>query len=379
MRKMRVPFSQSTTSQNQPSAGPIRLVSIEKTPNNLKPHLPIYSTSRLVAVNQCPTWGVVSAQKRYDTNARAMALEAGSTMHEIFAAVRLWQLEHIQGLSEHAAENAKRIFKAKGRWAKCTRAAGKIGKGFSDQREHLLQLCFEVLHTSEWYDDPSDSVRTMANMELASIHYVDERLPYMGNWPIYVADLSSPDCVVGIEQSFDVVLLYSDGKQVRYIGTIDGLVYHDTGKTQTYYLDENKTASRLDAGWRASFDLSHQVTGYCAACTSVFGFPVFKSRVTGLKIKPTNKGEDVYTLEALTRTESSFQNFASWVRHTVDLFVSNRDDFENAPRYTHSCNRYFRPCALLPFCCDTAEGRKEQWEQMVKAEPSPSERAVMEI
>lgn len=318
-----------------------------------------------------------------------MALEAGSAMHEMFSAVRLWQLEHIQKLPDHAAFHANRIYSktdstgrnvsGKKRWAACNKAAGKIGKGSSDHREHLMQLCFAVLHSGEWYDDPADNVRTMSNMELATIHYIDERLPYMGSWPIYVADNKDPGCVIGIEQPFDVVLLYSDGKQVRYIGTIDGLVFQWERSAATYFLDENKTASRLDAGWRASFDLSHQITGYCASCTSVFGFPVFKSRVTGVKIKPTNKGEDVYVLEPMTRTESSFQNFGSWVRHTVDLFESNKDDFENAPRYTHSCNRYFRPCALLPFCCDTAEGRKEQWEQMVKADPSPSERAIMEL
>lgn len=294
----------------------------------------------------------------------------------MFAAVRIWQLEHVQKLPLHATAVAARIF-GKVRWRACLKEMTA-----DDHREQLMQLAFAVLHSSDWYDDPQDNVRTMSNMEMASIHYIDERLPYMENWPIYVEDINDPDSVVGIEQTFDVVLLFSDGRQIRYIGTVDGLVYQFDGDAEngnTHYLDENKTASRLDAGWRSSFDMSHQITGYEAACTTVFGFPVYRSRVTGVKIKPTNKGEDAYVLEPTIRDEHAFQTFGRWVRHTVDMYEMHKDNYEDAPRYTHSCNRYFRPCALLSFCCDTKEGRKEQWEQMVPASLSPSERAVMEI
>ena len=40
----------------------------------------------------CPTWGVVHAQRKYQSDARSMALECGSLMHEVFGAVRVWQL-----------------------------------------------------------------------------------------------------------------------------------------------------------------------------------------------------------------------------------------------------------------------------------------------
>lgn len=320
---------------------------------------------------QCPTWGVVHAQRQFETNARAMALEAGGVMHEAYGALRIWQLEHIQGLPKHALETAKRIFGAK-RWK--TILSGV--KAYSDEREHLLELLFATLHSAGWYDDPNDNVRTMSNMEMSAIKYVDERFPYLENWPIYVADKKNPRCIVGIEQPFDIVLHYADGKKVRVIGTIDGLVTKSV--TGDYYIDENKTASRLDDGWRQSFEMSHQITGYCAATTTVFGFTVLNARVTGAKIKPTNRGEDVLPIE-ISRDESAIRHWGRWVRYCDDTWLRYKDDYENAPRFTHSCNRYFRPCSLISFCADSPQGRKEQWDQMVPADLSPSERAIQEI
>lgn len=127
-------------------------------------------------------------------------------MHQVFAAIRIWQLEHVQGLGKHALETAKRIF-GLSRWKECLREVDAS----LDDREQLLQLGFAVLHSAGYDDDPSDPVRTIGNMEMATIVYVDEQLPKMENWPIWVADKRSPTGPVGIEQVFDVVLTYSDG------------------------------------------------------------------------------------------------------------------------------------------------------------------------
>lgn len=240
-----------------------------------------------------------------------------------------------------------------------------------------MELCFAVLGSANWQDDEKDSTRTMTNMELATICYIDELLPKMDNWPLYVENEKVPSSMVGIEQVFDVVLTYEDNKEIRYIGTIDGLVRK--ASTEEYYLDENKTAARLGEGWRNTFDMKHQITGYCAASTSVFGFKVLRSRVTGLRIKPMNKNEDVYPFEPIERTEDAIQHWATWVREMAETYERYKSDFEHATRYTHSCNRYFRSCSLLGFCADTAEGRQIAFnEQMVAAEPSPSERSIGE-
>jgi len=244
-------------------------------------------------------------------------------------------------------------------------------------REKLMDLCFGVLESSGWEDNPEDSVRTMENMQLATLAYIDESLPKMENWPIYVEDRNNSRSFIGIEQVFDVVITFGDGKEVRFIGTVDGLVLH-AKFNQDPVLDENKTAARLDNGWRAKWELAHQVTGYCLAGSVLFGFPIVRSRVQGVKIKPTGRGEDVYPVEPLVRTTETFETWGKWLRYTVDLYERYVNNYEDAPRYSHSCNRFFRPCALIPFCCDTIAGRAEQYGEMVPANKSPSERAIEE-
>lgn len=290
-------------------------------------------------------------------------------MHEVFAAVRIWQLEHRQKLKKHATVTADRIF-GKQRWK---RMLENVDKSL-DEREQLMQLAFASLHTSGYEDNPDDAIRTISNMELASIIYIDEQLDKMDSWPIWVANRKDPHAAVGIEQVFDCILEYADGKLIRFIGTLDGLV-HDVYRDNRLTLDENKTASRIDDAWKYHFDMTHQVTGYLACGSAVFALPIYHARVTGLKIKPTNRGEDVYPM-LVSRTADSIIHWARWVRHTVDLAELYEGDFENAPRYTHSCNRYFRPCSLIPFCCDSKEGRQIQWSQMVPVEGSPSERSI---
>ena len=293
-------------------------------------------------------------------------------MHEMFAAVRIWQLSEIQKLPDHAQCTGKRIFGA-ARWNKCW----KHCVSYTDEREQLMELCFSILATAGWKDDENDRTRTMTNMELATIVYIDERLYGMETWPIYIEDVSNPQSMVGIEQVFDVTLTFEDSKEFRYIGTIDGLVIK--APTGQYYLDENKTSVRLSQAWRDSFDMKHQITGYCAASTAVFGFRTLRSRVTGLKIPPSNRGEDCYPFEPIERTEDAIQHWATWLREMAETYEKYKDDFEHAARYTHSCNRYFRTCSLLQFCADTAEGRQIAFnESMVAAEPRPSERSIGE-
>lgn len=344
------------------------LKSITKTTKKHS-HLTPYSHSRLTDMSQCPTFGVVHRQRRYSGSFRAMALEAGHAMHEVFAAIRIWQLLKVQKLPKHAQVTGERIFN-KERWKECTSELNR----YSDEREQLLDLSYKVLHTSAFYEDPRDDIRTFSNMEVAALRYIDVRLPLMSSWLIYVEDKKKPEGLIGIEQVFDVILTFSDNTIIRYIGTIDGLSFSTYHKKN--FLDENKTASRLDEGWRQSFEMSHQVTGYCACSSAVFGFTVFDAHIIGIKIKPT--GREDYHNFTVPRHVSHIQHWASWVYRRSREYEIFKDDFENAERYTHSCNRYFRPCILIPFCADTPEGRLEQWNEMEPAELSPSEYSVME-
>ena len=291
-------------------------------------------------------------------------------MHDVFAATRIWQLHHVQHLPKHATATGQRLF-GKERH----HDAWKGQAALSDARERLLDYTYNILHSADFYDDPSDNIRTISNMEVATITYIDKRLEIMDSWQIYVEDKKNPNCLVGIEQVFDVTLFYDDSTHIRYIGTLDGLCY--VPHKEAYFLEENKTASRLDEGWRQSFEMVHQITGYCACSTALFGFLVLNAHVFGLKLKPTGR-EDIHNFQ-VRRDLNAITHWANWVYYTVKLYEQFRDDFENAPRFTHSCNRYFRPCSLIPFCADTPEGRQEQWEDMEPAPLSPSEQAVQEL
>jgi len=295
-------------------------------------------------------------------------------MHKVFAMVRIWQLIRRQGLFDHGAVAATRIFGAE-LWDRMV----KETRGF-DERDELLAMCFLVLHTANWEDDPKDIIRTMNNMEVAAIEYADERLRAMDQFPIWVADVNDPHKPVGIEQVFDVVLLYEDGYKIRYIGTIDGLVVDiDRGHLAT--LEDNKTASRIDSAFLNALHMKYQFTGYLACSTAVFGMQVLNGRVLGVKIKRANTGEN-YVSAPVSRDYDAIAKWGIDLRWFIQTLYEpfGPDDYENAPRFTHSCNRYFRPCSLIPFCTDTPEGRKIAFEQeMVPADLSPSERGVIDV
>ena len=324
---------------------------------------------------------MIHAQKQYQESGRAMALEAGEAMHQVFAAIRCWQLHYIQRLPRHAAASGTRIFGAE-KWRAIW---GEVSKAGSRDRDQLATLAINTLHNSGFYDDPDDKTRTIANMELASMEYIDQTLPYFDSWPVWVADRRNPNAPVGIEQVFDVVLEFGPrdsrpsgeaAKLIRYIGTLDGIVVNIV-RGSRITLAENKTASRLDRAWVESFKMRHQITGYMACGQSLFGIEMWHARIYGVKIKPTYKGEDV-VIEPVERDKASVFHWANWVYRCVSTYEMYEKEFEYAPRYTHSCNRYFRPCSLIPFCADTPDGRRQQFEQMIPADKSPSERAIVE-
>jgi len=318
-------------------------------------------------------WGVVryGLRRTYDAGGqRALALEAGSAMHEIFAAIRLWQLANVQKLREHVHYHGPKLFGLE----RYSMLDFFMLKNF-EPREHLISLCFSVLHSSGYYDDPRDNIRTLTNMESALISYIDEYLPLMKSWEIYVHDPKNPTSPIGVELTTDAVLHYSDGKIIRYIGTADAVLRSLLDRAKPLYVGENKTASRLDDSWRLSFELSHQVTGYNVITTAKLAIPVYRTKVFGLRLQ-SGQQNTYESFEPQIRTREMIHVWANWVYSGVTLYEHYGEVFESTQRLTHSCNRYFRPCALLTFCADTPEGREMQIKDMVESDLSPSEQAV---
>jgi hypothetical protein len=240
--------------------------------------------------------------------------------------------------------------------------------------DQVGQLAVDILNTSGYYDDPGDKIRTLSNMQTAAVVYARETYPYLYAWPIWVADKKAPLKPTGVEQVFDCVLEYTDGKRIRFIGTLDGILCN-ASRDNRITMADNKTASRMDKGWIEAHKIRHQFTGYMACGMAIFGFEMWHARVYGSRIKPMYRGEDVH-IEPISRTRADIDHWANWVRRQVEIFEEYQVDWEHAERRTHSCNRYFRPCALIPFCADTPQGRTEQWNEMIEVIPSPSERAI---
>jgi hypothetical protein len=239
----------------------------------------------------------------------------------------------------------------------------------------LINFCFQILNSGEFYDDPSDTTRTLANLETTIIRYVDDRLPNMERNPIWVADRKDPTALVGIEIVYDVIIEYQ-GRSCRYIGTIDGICL-PTNLNGEFMVDDNKTASRLDETWRKSWNVKNQPNGYIAAARLITGLSGDHFRVIGIKVKQTRSAEDILAFID-TRTPAQMQD---WVRSTfqaVDFVEQYKDNPLLAPQFTHSCSRYFRPCAFIDLCGAEPEDREYILGTMVEAPLSPSQLALQE-
>lgn len=328
--------------------------------------LPYYSHSIVEAIQTCPKWGLIRYKERkyYKSNYRALALEAGSAMHEVFSALRLWQLYRLQDKPDHFKYHAARLYGA-------DRAEACFFKK-GNHRDEALSFCFEILNSGEFYDDPTDGIRTMANMEETTIRYVDEQMAVIDKNKIWIQDDNDPTALVGIELAFDMVV----DETIRFIGTVDGIVYNET--SNSIRNEENKTASRLDEAWRESFRVKFQPTGYLLPASLLTGQLLNSSKIIGIKIKQTRSHED-YRSFVEHRKEHNIRKFFESLYYTHALAEQFKTNALEAPMFTHSCNRYFRPCGFIDLCSAEEEDEQEIYNLMEQTPLSPSEKAIIGV
>jgi len=336
-------------------------------------HLPTYDHTKLSNINTCPTWGVLrySLHKKMPGTSRAMALEAGSAGHEGFAAVRWYQYHSRQvdskGKGLLAEREGIRIFGED----RFDAMRSKLSKSATD-RTNAINFVLESLYTCGFYDDPSDTKRTISNISEGLICYVDAY--NFDKYPIYETEDR-----IGIEIEFDIVveLHYEivEGRHstekfcsVRFTGKLDGLHYNK----DLLIAQEDKTASRLDDSWLSQWLLSHQITGYCLAGTTVAGVDCMQALVTGMKIPIAKNPMETIRRETVNRkTDPHVLQWAKWFIHSVEMDSLYREALDDAPRYTHSCNRYFRACSFVPYCMADKEERQQILKEMITDEWSP--------
>lgn len=315
--------------------------------------LPAYDNTRLTAINTCPTWGIVryGHHKRMPGDGRSMALEAGGACHEVFAARRLWQLWRTQNREDLAHLHGHRLFGVE----RYENMLGTLSPN-TDDRTQSLNYCLEALYSCGFYDDPRDNRRTLANLEECCIAYIDR---WDDKDDIWIRSLDDPQSDIGIEIRFELVIEFTmvdDTRRLyRFIGRIDGLQVHNNG----LHIHENKTAARIDDAWKLSFHMAHQITGYLLAGSIWSEETIDQAWVHGLQIPlPKYVGDGVYK-DRFTRDPHMFHHWFRWFLDTVNKDEQFTHNPCEAPRYTHSCNRYFRPCSMISFCAAPDEEQAE--------------------
>lgn len=339
--------------------------------------LPWFDHTKLSALNTCPTWGMIRyvEQKAMPGAGRAMALEAGIAAHQVFSAVRLLDLLRYQKLEDHFHVAGLRLY---GQY-KWERMCERLTNDEDDFRRESLAFCLQAFYDSGFYDDPRDKRRTTANIEEACIAYIDNWS--WGRRPVWVENVNDPESLVGIELPLTFVIEFQrfDGLTFayNYRGRCDGLHWSSTQEGAHLELGENKTASRLDEAWRQSFVMSHQVTGYLVGTSLLCKQEITNARIHGMAI-PLPRSYDFGGIveEVVRREPHLFEAWMQWVWDTTRVYEKFKHDVDKATRFTHSCNRYFRPCSLIPYCASDDEERAQILTELVKDEWDPLEDKV---
>ncbi len=326
-------------------------------------HLPAFDFTKLSAINTCPTWGILryTHHKSMYASQRAVALDAGKAMHDCFAAIRLVQLGQTQGLYAHMQYHGARLFGAS-RWDSMM----QYYNSDEDVAENIKRVALECLSTSAFVEDPDDTKRTFNNLENSLLYYCQRW--EADRYPVWCADESDPTSFVGIEVPFAILVQPENYLPFLYTGRVDGL-HTDRGKA--LLIQENKTATRLNQAWRQSFIMSHQVTGYSVAGSLFAKQHVARGLVIGIQIPVSRNVYDSYAMEEVQRPTYMREAWLKWLEHTIVLHDTYKDQVTEAPRYTHSCNRYFRPCSMIPFCASDKDEQELMFEQMHTDEWSP--------
>jgi hypothetical protein len=303
-----------------------------------------------------------------------MALLAGKVAHECFAAARVWSLRYHQQLPKHYEAEGNRLF-GRDRFA-ALHTAAETGIKQADRQASLRNIVLECLATSNFVESPDDRRRTYSNLEASLLYYV-QRWDY-ARYPVWVEDSDSGECTptgrhtpTGIERSFAIHISCTDGgfAPFLYTGRIDGIHYDP--KQDRLLVMENKTASRLNDAWRMSYHTSPQVTGYCIAASILTKKRVNRAAVVGLSLPLPRTMAEGFTIEMVDRCDTQHVHWMQWLLYAVSLHDKYYDAPLEAPKHYQSCNRYFRPCPLIPLCASPEDEAQQMYESLRREEWNP--------
>lgn len=363
---------------------PLQYIVRQTTDDEFKSNMPYLTSSMVEAVNTCPRWGVIHnvLGKRFTTGYRQMALEAGSLMHDVFAGLNLLHIGIARGLIDHMHFHGSLLF-GNERWKFIwTEATKKDANLTLESKNAFERFVFTIIGTSDFYDDPNDRNRTVANLEHCSLELLQYWMMALVQFPIYVEDISKPETRIGIEISLDAVFEhhreFDDQRPfaIRCIGLAD--VLYQNEKTKQITLGEYKTASSMNDAWRLSFDTRHQITLYNALLQAYFGTQeTFNTILIGSAIPVRSTSTPCQHFQ-VDRDQENIQELLRTFMFSSTMIEKYRDQPLATPMFTHSCNRYFRPCSLLDLCTATKEDQFQMLDNMeIEEAASPSEQKAM--
>lgn len=350
------------------------------TQDEINSNMPYLTASMVEAVTTCPKWGIIHnvQHKRFVTGYRQMALEAGSLMHDVFGGFNLLHVAASQDRPDHAWHHGCALMGKDRITAINFKTA--VEKYKTNPARAMDSLAYSIIGTSEYYDDPNDKNRTLANLEHAAVELTGHYLSTLAAYTILVTDHDDPSKPIGVEQSLDVVFYihFDDGstKSIRFIGLAD-VVYQrrSDGKVS---LGEYKTTSSMGDGWREAFKTRHQLSAYIGALHAYFDDVAYDVVLTGsaLPVRKTSAPNITFPVDRDAQAVTNFLTTALFATSLVTEWPGQQAVY--APMFTHSCNRYFRPCALLDLCSSVHDDQEIMWEQMtIDADMSPSELKAM--
>lgn len=333
-----------------------------------------YDYTKLTAINTCPTYGVLryahhKTEVPLTTSGRKLAIEAGKACHDFFAALRMWTLLQradnfgdYSNLHEKTHAHGFKLF-GRDRWQSMLEQPQD-----ADPQTNALNFALDALHTSGYYDDPSDRKRTMSNMEASMISYLTRY--FQSDMPVAVkGDLIGVEIPFVLEVTWHPKDMFGEefAKTNYYCGRIDGVHHYGEGLA----VAENKTAAQLSSTWRTSFAISNQVTGYTIAGTEIFGEEIINAFVMGSQIPLPRDVYNGTVFEPLTRGISDRIRWAEWLFGSIETYERFVPRPTAAPRYSHSCNRFFSACEFIPFCASPRDEQDSILEDMRVDEWSP--------
>jgi hypothetical protein len=382
--------------------GSLQYIVRKTTDAEFNAKMPYLTSSLVEAVNTCPRWGIIHSVlgKRFVTGYRQMALEAGSLMHDVFACLNFLHIGVFRELPDHMHFHASSLF-GKQRWDFMWKEATKKHEGVVTVNDVQVfeRLIFASISTSEYCDDPNDRTRTLANLEHCAMELMQYWLMNLVRLPIYVEDRNDCTKRIGVEISLDCVFelgvnapIYLPGedgkpiatgdtrfvceKLVRCIGLAD--VVYQNEETGAISLGEYKTAAMMNDAWRLAFDTRHQITLYNALLQAYFGRQQdFNTILIGsaIPVRSTSAPIQHFTVP---RDQENVHELINTYAFSQELITRYKDAPLTTPMFTHSCNRYFRPCSMLDLCTAAKEDQHVMLENMEVVEAaSPSEQKAM--